>query len=132
MDDLRTAVLRLHIHKILYQRSLGSQAGRQEAIRELLAALRPELSPEKAACVSEAVPPLLPEMHRKWITLFVDRLFETAPLPQLEILCDGSKENNAALALAYVMFLESERMEAVIARDMKVNPAKQGRDSKGR
>jgi len=119
MDDVKTAVLRLHIHKILYQRSLESQAGRQDAIRELLAALRPELSPEKAACVAEAVPPLLPEMHRKWITLFVDRLFETAPLPQLDILCDGSEANNAALALAYVMFLESERMETVIAEDMK-------------
>jgi len=119
MDDPKTAVLRLHIHKVLYRRSLETQEGRREAIRELLAALRPDLAPEKAACVAEAVPALLPEMHRKWIGLFVDRLFETAAPPQLEILCDGSEENNGALALAYVMFLESERMEKVIAQDLQ-------------
>ena len=51
--------------------------------------------------------------------MFVDKLFETAGQQQVEILCDGSQENNAALALAYVMFLESERMERVIAEDME-------------
>jgi len=119
MNDPKAAVLRLHIHKVLYRRTLLSQANRQEAIREVLGALRPDLAPEKAACVAEAVPALLPGMHRKWIGLFVDRLFETAALPQLEILCDSSEENSAALALAYVMFLESARMEKVIAQDMK-------------
>lgn len=111
--------MRLHIHKVLYQRTLESQEGRQEAIRELLGAVRPDMSSQAAACVAEAVPPLLPEMHRKWIGLFVDRLFETALAPQVEMLCDGSEENNAALALAYVMFLESERMEKVIAEDLE-------------
>ena len=116
--DPQAAVLRLHIHKVLYQRTLQSQEGRQEAIRELLGAVRPDLSAQAAACVAETVPPLLPELHRKWIGLFVDRLFETASPAQLEILCDHSEENNAALALAYVMFLESERMEKVIAEDL--------------
>lgn len=117
--DPRQAVFRLHIHKVLYQRTLDSQDGRQEAIRELLGAVRPDLSPDAAACVAETVPPLLPALHRKWITMFVDKLFETAEQQQVEILCDGTEENNAALALAYVMFLESERMEQVIAQDLE-------------
>jgi hypothetical protein len=112
------AVLRLHIHKVLYRRILDSQESRQEAIRDLLGATRPDLAPEAAACVAEAVPPLLPELHRKWIGLFVDKLFETANPAQIEVLCDGSEENGAALALAYVMFLESERMEKMIEEDM--------------
>lgn len=112
------AVLRLHIHKVLYRRILDSQENRQEAISELLGATRPDLTPAAAACVAEAVPPLLPELHRKWIGLFVDKLFTTAPPAQIEVLCDGREENNAALALAYVMFLESERMEKVIEEDM--------------
>jgi hypothetical protein len=117
--DPREAVMRLHIHKVLYQRTLESQEGRQEAIRELLGAVRPDMSSQAAACVAEAVPPLLPQLHRKWIGLFVDRLFETASLKQVEVLCDGTEENNAALALAYVMFLESERMEKMIAEDLE-------------
>jgi hypothetical protein len=116
--DPHVAVFRLHIHKVLYQRTLESQEGRQEAIRELLGAVRPDLSTKAAACVAETVPPLLPELHRKWIGMFVDRLFETASQAQVEILCDHSEENNAALALAYVMFLETERMEKVIAEDL--------------
>jgi len=117
--DPREAVMRLHIHKVLYQRTLESQDGRQEAIRDLLGAVRPDMSSQAASCVAETVPPLLPELHRKWIGMFVDRLFETAEASQVEVLCDGSEENNAALALAYVMFLESERMEKVIAEDLQ-------------
>ncbi|MFZ5427883.1 MAG: hypothetical protein ACOZEN_12990 [Thermodesulfobacteriota bacterium] len=117
--DQREAVYRLHIHKVLYQRTLESQEGREESIKELLAATRPDLPPQAAECVAQSVPPLLPELHRKWIGMFVDRLFETADPSQTAILCDGSEENNAALALAYVMFLESERMEKVIAGDLE-------------
>jgi len=117
--DHREAVYRLHIHKVLYQRTLESQEGREDAIKELLGATRPDLSPQAAECVAQSVPPLLPELHRKWIGMFVDRLFETADSSQVDILCDGSDGNNAALALAYVMFLESERMEKIIADDLE-------------
>jgi hypothetical protein len=34
------------------------------------------------------------------------------------VLCDGSEENGAALALAFVMFLESERMEKQMSEDL--------------
>lgn len=126
--DPRAAAFRLHIHKALYQRILESQDGREEAVRELIGATRPDLPPQVAAMVAEAVPPLLPELHRKWIGLFVDRLFETANHAQIEVLCDGSQENNAALALAYVMFLESERMEGIIAQDLESVEGLGGKD----
>lgn len=116
--DPREAVHRLYIHKLLYRRVLEAQDGRQEAIRELLGAVRPDMSAQAAACVAETLPPLLPELHRKWIGQFVDSLLATADPQQMAILCDGTEENNAALALAYVMFLESERMEAEIAKDL--------------
>jgi len=116
--DPREAVYRLYIHKVLYNRVLEAQESRQDDIRELLGAVRPDMSVQAAACVAETVPPLLPELHRKWIGLFVDSLLSTADIRQVEVLCDGTDENNAALALAYVMFLESERMEAQMAEDL--------------
>jgi len=50
--------------------------------------------------------------------MFADRLLETVPLTQLAPLCDGSAANAAALTLAYVMFLESARMEQQIDADL--------------
>lgn len=126
--DPKEAVMRLYIHKTLYARALECKEGRQEAIRELLGALRPDFSPEAAQAVARAVPPLLPELHRKWIGMFVDKLMETASPAQVEVLCDGSEENGAALALAYVMFLESQRLEQVIAGDLAAVEALGGPD----
>uniref|UniRef100_A0A7C4AA88 Uncharacterized protein n=1 Tax=Fundidesulfovibrio putealis TaxID=270496 RepID=A0A7C4AA88_9BACT len=116
--DPSIAAYTLYIHKLLYQRILDSMESRQETIRELLAATRPDLSPQAAACVAESVPAMLPDLHRKWIGMFVEKLLATADMRQVATLCDGSEENSAALALAYVMFLESERMEAQIAQDL--------------
>lgn len=129
--DPREAVFRLHIHKVLYQRTLAAQDGREEAIRELLGAVRPDMSAASADCVAKGVPPLLPELHRKWIGMFVDRLMETADQAQLAVLCDGSDENGAALALAYVMFLESERMEKIIPQDLSRIEELGGADMEG-
>jgi len=117
--DPREAACRLYINKVLYQRALEARKTRQDDIRELLGATRPDLSPDAAACVAETVPALLPELHRKWIGMFVETLFATASLEQVVLLCDGTEENNAALALAYVMFLESERMEKQMAEDLE-------------
>lgn len=117
--DPREAACRLHISKVLYLRALEARKTRQDDIKDLLGATRPDLSPEAAACVAETVPALLPELHRKWIGMFVETLFATAGMEQIVVLCDGSEDNNAALALAYVMFLESERMEKQMAADLE-------------
>jgi len=112
------ALYRLHIHKTLYLRTLQSEDRRREAIQEFLDVSRPDLSKQAGQCLAESVPPLLPDLHRKWIGMFVDRLFDTVPENQIILLCDGTEENNAALALAYIMFLESERMEKQMAADL--------------
>ncbi len=112
------ALYRLFIHKTLYLRTLQSEDHRREAIEEFLSVSRPDLSPQAQECLAGSVPPLLPDLHRKWIGMFVDRLFETVPEKQIALLCDGSEDNNAALALAYIMFLESARMEKQMAADL--------------
>ena len=103
-------------------------AGRAEALTAFIGLSRPDLGPEAARVVAEKTPRLLPELTEKWVGMFVARLFETVPLPQLEILCDGSEDNEAALALAYVMFLESERMEKQMADDLAACDLPPGED----
>lgn len=93
-------------------------AGRAEALVAFVGLARPDIGPEAAAILAEKTPRLLPQLTEKWVGMFVDRLFETVPQEQIALLCDGSEENEAALALAYVMFLESERMEKQMAADL--------------
>ena len=105
--------------------------GRAEALAAFVSLTRPDLGPEATRVVAEATPRLLPTLTEKWIGMFVDRLFETVPMAQIEILCDGSEENEASLALAYVMFLESERMEKQMAADLAacdLTPGEDGSD----
>ena len=93
-------------------------AGRAEALTAFVGLARPDLGPDAAAIVAETAPRLLPKLTEKWVGLFVERLLETVPHVQIAELCDGTAENEAALALAYVMFLESARMEKQIAEDL--------------
>ncbi len=118
-DDQTATALREKAKGALLRRvARTDDAGRGEALAAFVGMARPELGPEAIRVVAETTPRLLPSLTEKWIGLFVDRLFETVPLPQIEMLCDGSEENEAALALAYVMFLESERMEKQMADDL--------------
>ena len=50
--------------------------------------------------------------------MFMDRLLETVPPVQIEELCLGTPESDASLLLVYVMFMESARMEKVVADDL--------------
>jgi hypothetical protein len=69
--------------------------------------------------VAELIPPLMHDLYEKWITMFIDRLLETVDAANVELLCDGTDDNNAALVLAYIMFLESARMEKQIDEDLR-------------
>ncbi|MBG0789835.1 MAG: hypothetical protein H0S80_04975 [Desulfovibrionaceae bacterium] len=90
---------------------------RHEALAEFLSVTGTAgNAPEQVASL---IPPLMHELYAKWITLFIDRLLETVPAQNIELLCDGTNDNNAALVLAYIMFLESARMEAQIDKDLK-------------
>lgn len=89
---------------------------RQEALAEFMSVTGTAgNAPEQVASL---IPPLMHELYAKWITMFIDRLMETVPAQNIELLCDGTNDNNAALVLAYIMFLESARMEKQIDKDL--------------
>ena len=68
--------------------------------------------------IAELIPPIMHELYEKWILMFIDRLMETVDSQNIELLCDGLPDNNATLVLAYIMFLESARMEKQIDKDL--------------
>lgn len=111
--------LRNHVVATLLARVSGDQKRRAEAVREFLLVTLPQVSPETGEKLARLVPPLLPELYAKWVNMFADRLFETVPANQIELLCDGSRKNDASLLLAYVMFLESETMERTMEEDLR-------------
>ena len=106
------------VRQILLTRVARTDSGREEAIRDFVGVTRPDLGPDAPEVIAATAQPVPPELTEKWVGLFVDRLFETVPLAQIELLCDGSEDNEAALALTYVMFLESARMERQMAEDL--------------
>ena len=130
MNETSERMLREHLTGVLLEKTEAQGAAeRTEAVKEFLAVTMTASDDRAAERVAEFVPPLLPELYRKWIGMFVDRLFETVPREALNALCDGADESNAAIVLAYVMFLESERMEKQIDADMKILAA--GADENG-
>jgi len=90
---------------------------RQEALAEFMSVTG--TAGNASEQVAGLIPPLMHELYIKWITMFIDRLLETVPAQNIQLLCDGSADNNAALVLAYIMFLESARMEKQIDKDLK-------------
>ncbi|MGE4420921.1 MAG: hypothetical protein AB7D39_01335 [Pseudodesulfovibrio sp.] len=103
---------------------------RLEALNEFMAVTGTAGSASEQ--VASLIPPIMHELYEKWITLFIDRLLETVDAKNIEILCDGSDDNNAALVLAYVMFLESARMEKQIDEDLRQHGMKgTGQDDMG-
>ncbi len=112
------ALREIAVRALLRRVARTDDAGRAEALTAFVNLSRPDLSPDAARVIAERTPRLLPRLTEKWVGMFVDRLFETVPQEQIVLLCDGSEENEAALALAYVMFLESERMEKQMAADL--------------
>lgn len=91
---------------------------RKEALYEFMA-LTKASSDATAEQVADIVPPVMRELYERWTGMFVDRLLETAPRDALALLCDGTAENSAALVLAYIMFMESARMEEQVDADLK-------------
>lgn len=110
--------MRAHITSVIMDRVSQDEARRAEALRDYLAVTQAAADLAAADTLALMVPPLMPSLYRRWIGMFAERLFETAPEEQLRVLCDGSEENGAALALIFVMFLESERMEKQMSADL--------------
>lgn len=122
---------RAHITALLLERASQDEARRKEALRDYLDVTQATADPAASEALAGMIPALMPALYAKWIGMFADRLLETVPLAQVEPLCDGSAENDAALTLAYVMFLESARMEQQIDADLAAlgaGAAAQGQD----
>ncbi|MDR3641524.1 MAG: hypothetical protein P4L39_09410 [Humidesulfovibrio sp.] len=124
------SVMRAHITTVLMARVSQDDSRRVEALRDYLAVTQAVTDIGAADTVAMMVPPLMPSLYRRWIGMFAERLFETAPQAQLEILCDGAEENGGTLALAFVMFLESERMERQMADDLRAFGGGQADDAR--
>lgn len=107
-----------HMTQVILARVSQDEARRAEALRDYLALTQAAPDLAAAETLSAMVPPLMPSLYRRWVGMFAARLFETASEEQLRVLCDGSEENGAALALIFVMFLESERMERQMSEDL--------------
>lgn len=110
--------LREHVRSVVMERLDQGDDRREEAIREFLNVTM-AADPAATARAAQLVPKLMGELYEKWVGMFVERFFETVPGDQVELLCDGTDENNAAICLVYIMFLESERMEKQIDDDLK-------------
>lgn len=110
--------IREHIRKTIHQRLEEAGERRSEALNEFMGVTMPVVDAKSAQQVASMVPELPKSIYDKWIDMFIERLLETVPENQLTILCDGTEENDAALALVYVMFMESERMERQIEKDL--------------
>jgi len=113
------AALRASLLNMLRRRVQAQDEGRRrEALVEYLAVTGTAPDKDQAAALAGLVPPVLPDLYEKWIGLFLDRLFETVPQEQVAVLAEDTPDNEAAVVLAYLMFLESERMEKQVQQDL--------------
>ncbi|QJB57162.1 hypothetical protein [Pseudodesulfovibrio sp. zrk46] len=110
--------IREHIFSVIINKVEEQDEGKRlEALNEFMAVTG--TAGNATEQVASLIPPLMHDLYMKWITMFIDRLLETVPVKNIELLCDGSDDNNAALVLAYIMFLESAKMEKQIDEDLK-------------
>jgi len=117
--------MRAHIEAVLMARVTQDEARRAEALRDYLCLTSAAGNPDQADTLAAMIPPVLPSLYRRWIHMFLARLSETVPREQTALLCDGTDESAAALSLAFLMFLESERMEKQMAADLAAFGASQ-------
>ena len=117
--SLSQTQMRAHIFLVILDKFSGSAERRQEALTEYFLVTMPNVPEDAAKRLAELIPNLMPDLYSKWIGEFAERLFETVPAEQLQHLCDGTVENNAALGLVFLMFMESERMERQTEEDLR-------------
>lgn len=116
---MNDAQQREFIAERILSRIAGKGLRRDEALRAVIDLAIPNLDDKAIAGIAAAIPELPLSLYRKWVDMFVDRLLETVCSQQIEELCRGTPESDASLLLVYVMFMESARMERVVARDLK-------------
>ena len=111
--------IRACIIATILERFSAQKEHRQAALRDVLGITVTHVDERALEHFASQVPELPEELYGKWATLFCERLMETIPGTQLVDLCAGTVESEATLALVYVMFMESERMEKIVAADLQ-------------
>lgn len=94
---------------------------RRQALLEFMAVSMPGMAEGAADKVVDMIPPVLPGLYRRWAGMFSDRLLETVPRAQIEDMCAGGDEGEATLALVFLMFMESARMEEQVRKDLEAH-----------
>lgn len=112
-DDFRR-----HLISTVLEQVARNEVRRTEAIAEFFSVAAPGLNRKKAEDAAGLVPPLLPKLYEKWAGMFADRLLETASEAQIADLCQDTDKSRATVLLVYIMFMESERMEQQVAKDL--------------
>ena len=116
---MTTAPSRQFVFTTLMGRFASNHARRHEALSDVLGLTVPGVDETAAQSIARLVPMLPQSMYEKWVNLFCDTFFATTPQSQLAHLCTPGEENEAVLALVFLMFMESARMEQVIAQDLR-------------
>ena len=110
---------RKFITERILSRISGKGERRDEALRDVLGLKIPHLDRRSIEDIAGLVPELPVSLYRKWAGMFTDRLLETVEPQHISDLCQGTPESDASLLLVYAMFMESARMERVVADDLK-------------
>ena len=108
-----------YIISTITQRFCTDKERREEALRDVLAISNPGKDSKSIESIARSVPELPADIYRTWAAMFAQRLYETVAPDQIDDLCLGTPESVATLALVFVMFMESERMEKQVAMDLQ-------------
>ena len=111
--------IRTFVTARILSRISGAGARRDEALRAVLGIASPGLDDAALDRLVAEAPEIPVKLYEKWIDLFLDRLIETIPREQMDDLCRNTPESNASLLLVYSMFMESEKMEKIVADDLE-------------
>lgn len=123
---LSPEAVRAHVIATVLRHLSRDTERRSEALEEFMAVTMPDMDERGARALSAMVPHLPESLYGKWAAMFADRLQETVPHEHLAAMCDGGADNDATLALVYVMFMESEKMERQVAEDLHALGITQG------
>lgn len=125
------AQIRFHITKTILARLDTDAERRKEALTEFMAVTMTAQTDGTADHLAELIPPIMNDLYAKWVSMFIDKVLETSQHDAVALLCDGTPDNDAALLLAYIMFLESERMEKQVEEDLRAYGAEQSGEVMG-
>ena len=121
MSPMTDEGIRARIEEVVLARFDQDADRRRHALMEFMAVSMPGMADGAADKVADMIPPVLPGLYRRWSGMFADRLLDTVPRAQVEDMCQGGPEGEATLALVFLMFMESARMEEQVRKDLEAH-----------